>query len=170
MKVVALVCWLLGGALLQALLPAWGLLGQACWPVLPAVVLYYSLRHTRALALAAALLAGFLQDALSFIPLGYSSALLVGMVWLVGRFRDEIFIGDPLTHAVLGAVFAAAMTLALYLMLRQTGALTPAPGWLVRKLAGSLVTGALTMPAVFRLLDRMEVPLGLAPALGGGYE
>lgn len=151
-------------ALLQALTPCWSWLGQAAFPFLLSAVVYYALARTRAPLLLAALAAGLLQDALSAIPLGYSSFCFCVAGALIGSFREEVFAGQWLTHMLFGALAGALATALLYVLLTAAGVLELAWWRAGFKVAGAALLGALVTPPVCAGLHAMERLLGLAVA------
>lgn len=163
MKTMVLLFALIVGAVVQALTPNWRVMGQAHVPVLLGIVLYYSLSPDRALMWLAAVLAGFLQDALGQIPLGYSSFCFCLVALVVSRFREDVFAGDVLMHAVSGALSAGAVTLALSVLLVRDGAAVLSAGRLALKLVGSVLLGAAVVPVVFHALAGADRMLGNLP-------
>jgi len=148
---------------IQTALPAWGFLGGAKLPFLMAVVLYYALTRERGMTLAAGALAGVLQDALSFVPMGYSSAVFCGLALFAGLFRDVVMTESPLTAALFGAGGGLLATLASYLLLAHAG---QAPAFDLRlawKLAGSAGAGALVAPVTLATLRGLDRLLGMVP-------
>ncbi|HOW97432.1 MAG TPA: hypothetical protein P5567_09135 [Kiritimatiellia bacterium] len=163
MKTMVLLFALIVGAVVQALAPNWRVMGQAHMPVMLGIVLYYCLSPDRALMWLAAVLAGFLQDALGQIPLGYSSFCFCLVALVVSRFREDVFAGDVLMHAVSGALSAGAVTLALSVLLTRDGAVILSAGRLALKLIGSILLGAVVVPVVFHALAGADRMLGNRP-------
>jgi cell shape-determining protein MreD len=161
-NVVALLFLFSAGAVAQALLPTAPWLGQAHAPILLSLSLYYALTRPRAAALAAALAAGVLNDALGPIPLGYSSAGFAAAALAVSRYREEVFVWRHVTHMIFGALSSAGVTLALAALLQATGLVSLAPGLAALKTAGAFVLGAATLPAVYAVGRRIDTMLGLA--------
>lgn len=116
--VMLLVCGF--AVLLQMLLPALTWAGQArlLFPV--SVSLYYGLNRETHIALMAAFLAGVMHDVLSPVPLGFSTILLLLMVWLVGRIRHLLLPEAVVTAAVFGALGGLFFTAGLHLLLLQS--------------------------------------------------
>lgn len=158
----------IGGAVLQAHLPAHTFLGQARFPFLLAVVLYYALNRDAGIMLACAFLAGFIQDALSLIPLGYSSACFSVAGWIAGRFRKMVITESPITSAFFGGTGALAVTLVFYLLLSGGELVDCSVGWAVWKAAGAGILGALCAPLVFFTvggLDRLAGNVAIKESL-----
>jgi rod shape-determining protein MreD len=154
--IFALIC----GAVLQALIPNWRVMGQAHVPLLLGLVLYYALSPDRGLMWTAAVLAGFLQDALGEIPLGYSSFCFCLVALVVSRFREDVFAHEILMHAVAGALAAGAVTLALTVLLTHDQAVVLSAGRIALKLVGSVLLGAAVTPVVFHALEGTDRMLG----------
>ena len=154
--VFALIC----AAVAQALLPSWTVLGNARPPILLGIVMYYALTRNRDTALAAAVLAGLFQDALSLIPLGYSSFVFCAVAMLLRQFREMVFVFRLVTHVILGAVASAGVALGLGLLLSFNQQIDINVGWLSVRVLGSLVAGAAVVPLVFRLIEWMDWSLG----------
>ena len=161
MRFISFLLMLTGAAVVQTLMPPWWLMGQAKVPVLLALCLYYALRDSRRLAIQAAVLAGLVQDAMSMIPLGYSSLAFAVVCLLAIRFRDLIFIQEGLTHVLLGAVGAALVTVLLSVFLIQSGVVLISAGWLFLKISGSLLLGAVTVPLAFMAFSSLDNRLGI---------
>ena len=167
MRWLVMVLFAGAAAVLQTCWPAAAMTGQAKCPFLLSVVLYYALAHDAGTMLIAGLVAGFFQDALSDIPLGYSSACfcLAGLV--VGRFKTLVSTESPWPLAFFGAVSSAVVMLGMYVLLRTEGLIACPAGWLARKILWTSVFGALCTPVMFgadRALDRL---VGNVAARGG---
>jgi len=162
-KAFLLIVALMTAALLQSMLPGWGTMGQARFPLLMAVVLYSALTLDRRGMLLVALAAGMIQDSLSLLPLGFSAfGYCVGSM-LIFRWRDQLFGQQAITHMLLGGVFASLSTLLLYFLLMSNGTLFISFGSLVLRLLGSFIMGVLASPLVFFCLAWLEKGLGLKP-------
>ncbi len=160
MSALVMIFALLCGATAQAVLPSWTLLGIARPPVLLSVALYYAMTRDREMMLTAAVLAGLLQDALSLIPLGYSSVLFSLVSLMVARFRDLVFVFRAITHLILGALANAVVTLGLGALLVLNGQIAFYTPGLLSRLTGALLAGALLAPLIFRLIEFIDVHLG----------
>ena len=149
------------GAALQALFPTMGLLGQMQPPILFGLVLYYALTRPPIPALMAAMLAGFLQDAFSLIPLGYSS-FAFGLAALgVNHFREEVFGQQWITHLLFGSLGYLLVCMFLSALLVSNGHLLLTPSGLIRKFLGAAILGAVSAPLVFRVIVQFEQWLGI---------
>jgi len=150
---------LLAAGVLQSLLPAFAWLGSAKPPILLAVALYYAVLHERPAMVAAALLAGVIQDSLSLLPMGYSALAFTLLGWLAHQSRQVVFRESLVTAGLLGAVGGMASTLLLCLMLVLGGDyVVGSVFWVIRKIIGAGLLGLLTMPLVWRgatALDRL---------------
>ena len=161
MTLLVMLFSLVIGAVAQALLPTWAWLGSAKAPVLLGIVLYYAFTRERNLMLFAAVLAGVLQDALGMIPLGYSSCCfcLVGLI--VNRFRGSVFIFRGVTHCVVGGLASGLVTGCLALLLWKNRLIDFSAAWTFHKLLGAMALGAVVAPAVFRLIENLDIRLGI---------
>ncbi len=143
--------------MLQLLLPGPLWLGQAKWPLLLGVVVYYALQHDAEVLWPAALLAGFLQDALSPSPLGVSSGCFLLAGWAIARLRPLLLVDSVVTQAFFGGVAAFGVGLLWQLWLRDGR--DGLSAWnALHRLAGLGVEGALSAPLMFWMtggLDRM---------------
>jgi len=153
---------LLGGGLLQSLIPATALLGLAKPPFLMAVSLYYALAHPRGMAVMAAILAGVIQDSMSLLPVGYSALCFVIFGVFLAETREKLF-GDSLfTVAILGASLGALTTLGIFLMLSLNSLADSIPFWWVAlKMAGTALLGLGVAPLVWWLAAALERHVGL---------
>ena len=151
-------------------LPGFGWPGQPKAPFLLSVVLYYALHRKTGVMLTAALLAGFLQDSTSRIPLGTSSACFAAAGWMAGRFRGLVATEALLTPALFGAAAAAGCALASYgLLAWRALAFWPA-GRLAAKvlLSGALGVGSTVVAfGIVGLLDRV---VGNVETRAGQYD
>ena len=140
---------MIGATLLQALLPGWAVLGNARYPVLLGVVLYYALNHKISVVIAAAFTAGLLQDSLGFVPLGYSSILFCGVALVAARYRGLVLSDAPITAVFFGGIASFGVSLILYLLLRSGGLVSCSGATAVMHILGSALLGIVTVPAVF---------------------
>lgn len=160
MNLIVMAMLLVAATVLQAGVPVPAFMGQARPPLLLAVVLYYALNREGALWLVAALAAGFLQDALSEIPLGVSVLAFAAAGHLAGRSSDLITREHPLPHALIGAAASAGVTAALFVVLRATGRLGCPVTWALLKTAWMAGWGLLIVPAVCLAADRLDAYAG----------
>ncbi len=144
------------GALAQMLLPPFPLFGSLKPPVLAAAVLHYALRRDNRDMWIAVFTAAVLQDGLE--PGSFGPALLafpaIGI--LANRIRNEIFSNGIVTQLFLGAaagLFCALVTLLVYTV---SGQRPFGFGLALERLLGSAVLGLFTLPAVTRLIIRIE--------------
>jgi rod shape-determining protein MreD len=147
---------------LQAMFPPVRIFGQAKAPLLLSLSLYYALSRPAGVAMAAAFLAGFLQDALSFVPLGYSAFCFAIVAAVAGRFRKTVLTEAVVTPVFFGAIAGAAATLGLYVLLYRSDLACWPAGRLLAKTAGAGILGAACAPAVFALAGRLDRLVGLA--------
>jgi len=150
------------GSVVQALLPPWPVT-QAKAPVLLALVVFHALMRPRGQAITAAVLAGFLQDANTEMPLGYTSLAFLLAVWVIHHFRDEMYVLHPITHILCGALAAGTVILlqALMLVVFLRDPLFGLGGYTVLlRIAGTAVLGAIVTPVAFSLLRGLDRYLG----------
>jgi rod shape-determining protein MreD len=155
-----MVLVLLGASLAQVLLPGWSWLGQAKFPFLLSAVLYYALNHRPGVTVAAAFLAGLLQDAFSPIPLGYSTFCFCAVGLTGAAFRGLVITEALPTHLLFGGAASAAVTLALWGLLAGSEAVAPPAHWGLLKTLGAGVLGMVTTPAVFAAAGRLDAIVG----------
>ena len=148
-------------AIAQAVLPHWHTMAQAKAPVLLGGVMYYALTRRGGVALEAAIIAGFLQDVLDFIPLGYSMFAFALAAQLVNRYRTRVFGGSWVTHMLLGAMASVLTTLVLYTLLVATGVdIAISIGAAFRKALGVAFMGLFVISLVFWAIERLDYRLG----------
>lgn len=148
------------GAVLQAFLPAFPWLGYAQIPILPGVVIYYALVGDRATMISAAVLSGLVEDTLGLMPLGYLSFCYCVAGLVCQGFRDVVIARQWTTHVFFGAAVYFGITLTCFLLLAKDN-LVHVDLWRVAlRLMGSLITGAVAVPLVFNLLQRLDKSLG----------
>lgn len=160
MKLLILLFWLLLGGTLQAALPAWRYMGQPAFPILLGVVLYAALNKKARYFVAAAILAGLVEDALSLAPLGYSSCSLLAAGTLAVLVRKEFFADRATTTSWVGALCAATATGTLALLLRSKGFVALTGREMLWRMAGSAVLAAVLVPLLFALMRGLERRLG----------
>lgn len=166
MQTVTMIFLLVVGGLLQSLIPALACLGLSKPPILLSVVLYFTLAHSRGMALAAAIVAGIIQDSLSLLPVGYSSLGYVVFVAVLAMMRETLFKDSLFTVGVLGALLAALSTLSLYLMLRVNELVVSMPAWWVfLKMGGTALLGLLAAPLVWWLAASLEQHVGVTSGM-----
>ena len=150
-----------GAAILQGMLPSWAVLAQARFPVLLAVALYYALNCESWIALIAAFSAGFLQDSLSFVPLGYSSLLFCIVVLVAGRFRRQVLSDALVTALFFGGIATVVVTLLLYLLLRMNDLVMCGGATVTLRILSSGLLGLVTVPVVFLFMTGIHRALDL---------
>jgi rod shape-determining protein MreD len=152
----------LGATLAQALLPGWAVFGQARFPVLLGLVLYYALNHKSWIVILVAFVAGILQDGLSLVPLGYSALLFCVVATVAGRYRRLVLSEAVVTAAFFGGVCSLVMALLLYLLLNQAGTIACSGSLALLRVLGSGILGTITVPAVFLIMTHLHHELELA--------
>lgn len=139
---------LAAGALLQTLLPPWGVFGALEMPILTGLIICIALHTDRARMLYAAVLAGLLHDVFCPAPLGLSIPLFTALAAGTNWIRNEVFGDLPATYAVLGATAAVFETLYYAVIFSLSGLRPVPPGLLGLRLAGGLLAGAVVVPLV----------------------
>lgn len=145
------------GVVAQMVSPAFALLGQAKPPVLLCIVLYYALHREVDAMFIAGVAAGLLQDALSPVPLGYSSVCFCLLGWITSRFRTLVMTENHLTSALFGAAGGAAGTFLLYLLLLREHTFACSFWRAVWRSTGTGLLGAVAAPVILSVsavLDR----------------
>lgn len=149
---------LLVSVVLQIGFSGYAILGSAKIPFLMSVVLYYALSRNSGVMVVAAACAGFLNDALSGVPLGYSSLLFCVMGWVVSRFRDYVIMDSLLTSVFFGGIAGFVLIPISYIMLAREGLAYCSLGFLVLKMIGTGLLAMLCTPLLFalgRMLDQL---------------
>lgn len=164
MNQVVVLFTLITAALLQAALPTAPWMGWAPMPLLAGLVVYYALVRSRGLVLEVAILAGIVEDSLSQVPLGTSSFLYALAGLIIERWRGSMIVRQWTTHAVAGAATNLAATAFVLLMLVKDGLIEPRWGYVVLRLAGAGLLGALAAPIVFHVMEGLDDTLGLTEA------
>ena len=154
-------------ALMQAVLPAWIVMGQAKVPALAALVVYYALARERREMLVAAILAGLVQDGLGLIPFGYSPFAFCLMGLLIARFKELVFVHETLTHMLFGLLMGAGSVMVIYLLLVSTGLIDLPVATALLKASGTALLGAIATPLIFLGCARMDRLMGLAEGSEG---
>jgi rod shape-determining protein MreD len=150
----------------QLQIPPWTLLGDAKVPLILGLVLYYAMKHDVEHMLMAGLVGGIVQDAMSPVPLGFSSCIYCILGALSIRFRGVVMADAPLTSVLFGAAGGFLAILATDFMLSRSGYLDAPMGWMLLKAAGSALLGALGVPLVFLVAGRLDRWMGNVDARG----
>ncbi len=147
------------GALLQQLLPVWPIFGGIKPPILAALALYYALRRKNKDIWIAILVTTLMQDGLDVGPFG--PALLafpiIGMV--AQRIRNEIFVDGLISQVFFGAAIGIFTTFVTLLIYTATGQRPFLFGTTVARLLGALCLGAITLPLVSIIVNKIEKAL-----------
>lgn len=166
MNWLVMILTMMAGAVTQSAFAPAAWAGSAKPPILLAVVLYYTLRHPPALALSAAFLGGFLQDAAGIGQMGVSSMCFAAAAWLLGRSR-EIVLGETVfAAAVIGAGAAAILDLCVLALASREGMLALPVVHIVLRAGGSMLMGAVTTPVVAAVISRADRAVGNLPPGG----
>lgn len=147
-------------AWVQALLPPIALLGQAKWPLLWILVLYYGLRRDGWLVAVAALVAGLLHDGLGHMPLGFSVLMFFVFGICAVGIRTVVLTDGPVTAVVTGLILTLALTLASGVMLRAGGYIQLSGAGLLFKGVGSALLGGIGILPVFALATNVDCLAG----------
>ena len=161
MTLLMLLFWLIVGGTLQAAVPAWRHMGQPAFPILLGVVLYAALNKKARYFVAAALLAGLVEDSLSLAPLGYSACAFLAAGGLALLLRKEFFADKAHVVSWFGALCAATSTGTMAVLLRAKGLVALSGGEIFWRMAGSAVLGAILIPVLFGLIRGLERRLGV---------
>ena len=158
MNLIIMLCFLIGGAVIQTVVPSSAFIGGAKLPVLLSFVLYYALTRSVVSTMIAAFLAGFLHDVLSQIPLGHSVFCFCIAGWLAGYFRNMVLSDSIFTTLIFGGIANAITTVFFFLMLVQEDLIKYSYGMIALKIFGALLLGMICTPIVFHLagwIDRL---------------
>jgi len=160
MTSIIMVMTLLTGSVLQTLLPDFPLLGHVKAPVLLSIVIYYALNRRPVVMVCAALIAGFLQDSLSLIPLGYSSAVFLIAGWLMSRYQKLVNTDSAVTPLFFGGVAGSCVVLFMSLLLARANLIRMMPYRILLKVLGGGILCMMTTFVVFLLLGALERMVG----------
>lgn len=150
----------IAAAVLQAQLPGFTTLGQAKFPLLMAVVIYYSLNHEFAVMLTTAFFAGLINDALGNIPLGYSSVCFCLIGLIISRFQRLVVTESPLTTMFFGGVAGFVSSAFLYMFLSSGGYVSWPAGRLTVRFLGSGLLGMVCAPLVLVVVLNIDQLVG----------
>lgn len=153
---VAMACLMFSSALAQLLLPPVSFLGHPKWPFLLALMLYYALRRESRVMLAAALVAGLLQDGLGHTPLGFSVLLFLAVGLTVAVFKNVVLTDTLLTAVYFGVSLTFVATLVAGWTLRATGLVEGAFAGLLVKALGNAFLGGLCVSIVFPVAGMID--------------
>ncbi|MDR0994542.1 MAG: rod shape-determining protein MreD [Verrucomicrobiota bacterium] len=160
MTVLMLLFWLLVGGTLQVLVPAWRHMGQPMFPFLLGVVLYTALNKKPRYFMAAAILAGILEDSLSLAPLGSSACAFLAAGSLAILLRVDFYTDKVRTTMCFGALCAATTTGTMALLLRSKQLILFSGNDIAWRMAGSTMLGAVLIPVWFWGMRSSERLLG----------
>lgn len=148
------------GSVVQSQLPAPAMLGQARFPILLGISLYYALNYHGGVAFVAGLLTGLVQDALSPIPLGYSMMCFCIAGYIAGRFRELVIPESLATSAFFGALAGGGVTLGLAGCLLASTSVSYGFLWIGLKVLGTALLAVLATPIVFAILGKVDRVVG----------
>jgi rod shape-determining protein MreD len=151
---------LIAGAVLQLLLPAVAVLGHTKPPILLGIVVYYALNRRRDDMFMAALLAGYLQDSLSPIPLGYSSCAYCLAGWGLSSFRHLVMADVGVTYVFFGAVTGFCCEFLLWSVLTARELVVLSPARALWRAQGAGMLGAACALIIFLLVRRLDCLTG----------
>ena len=160
MSAAVLFFAILAGAALQPVLPRLTWLGHAPFPLLAGLVVYYAFLRNQRWMLAAAMLAGLVEDLLGLMPVGCTSFGYVLAGSVCHYFRGMVMVRQWSTHALFGAMAAALTVLVNAGLLAAGGTYGGGPGWLLLRLLGEALAGAVATPLVFRAVEALDLMLG----------
>ena len=161
---------LLGAAVLQSVLPSYAFMGQVRPPLLLAVVLYYALHYDVLPAMWAALLAGFLHDALGGVPMGYTVVAFGLLGLMAGRCREFISRDNLVPHSLIGAAASFVVTLAMFIVLRMRGDIACHLSWALLKAFWAAILGMWCVPLVCVILAWADGAVGNSQKAQSGAE
>ena len=161
MTLVVMVFVVAVSALLQITMPAFAVLGNVKFPFLLAVVLYYSMNRDTLSMLAAAFLAGLLQDILTpMMPLGYSIICFSIAGWVVGLFRHLVLTDSLVICSVYGSLAGVVSIFLMYFLLLKTGLIMcPVRRVMLKSISAGMLT-AICVPMVFIVTAKLDGILG----------
>jgi len=145
---------------LQLHLPGFALFGQAKPPLLLSIVMYYALRRERASMYTSAVLAGLLHDALSPVPLGFSSCAYAVVGACVTRYRKILLTESAITQSFFGGIGAGVATLIVYFLLASQSLVDIPPSRLLLRILGTGFYGILVAPVICLCLWKLDNMLG----------
>lgn len=158
MTFVIMILAMIVAAIAQVQFPPFSWLAYSKMPLLLAVVMYYALTRELTAVLIAAAVAGFLQDALSEIPLGYSIMCFCAVGVVVNRFREYVITDSAVTTVFFGVAAGTVVTMVLHMMLSSRGLICFPFGEAMLKIFGTGLLCMVVTPCVFvgiRSLDRL---------------
>ncbi len=170
MNGLVMLVLILGGALVQAVIPGSTALGSAKIPALAAIVVYYALARRRRDMLWAAVLAGMVQDGMGLIPFGYSSFAFCVTGLMIARCKELVFVHEMITHMLLGVLVAFGTTLILFFLLTSTGLIEMNVSQAFHKAFGSALLGAVATPFVFRVCVHLDSLMGLVESRDSAWQ
>jgi len=144
------------GAVVQSFLAVWPLFASVKPPVLPALVLFYSLKGSRRLMWTAALWAALLQDGLDAGPIGPALVAFPIIGNLAYRVRKEVFPEQFVTQLIFGALGHMLVTLVFFVVFAMTGARPITASFGLLRMVGACLSGMATVPIVFFAMRRIE--------------
>jgi cell shape-determining protein MreD len=125
-------------------------------PLLLCLMIAITLEADRPHALYAALLAGILHDSLSLAPLGISIPFFVLIAIGLCIIREEIFVDQLITYAILGGITSLLKTF-YFAFVFSLGKIRPVRAAdLLISLAVGLFAGALLAPGVFLIISPLR--------------
>ena len=170
MNGLVMLVLILGGALVQVVIPGSTALGSAKIPALAAIVVYYALARRRRDMLWAAVLAGMVQDGMGLIPFGYSSFAYCALGLMIARCKELVFVHEMITHMLLGFLMAFGATLLSFFLLTSTGLIEMNVSQAFHKAFGGALLGAVATPFVFRVCERLDRLMGLVESRDSAWQ
>jgi cell shape-determining protein MreD len=161
MGVVVLLLVLLVACVLQGALPCVEILGGARWPILPAVVVCYSLRRDRSYMVAACAMAGVLVDSISLMPFGVSLLLYLGAGFVMRRVREWVNSESFGLVCAFGGAAAFILTLVSGWWLVRRGLVGLSGGAVFGRALGTGVLGCVVTPVVALVVQWLDGAAGV---------
>ena len=147
---------ILAASVVELLIPPVTLLGQAKFPCLFSVVLYYSIARNDREMILAAFFCGLMYDIMSSVPLGASIIILGVMGIICGRFRRYLIQESIYAPLLFGFITGFVVTFIYYLVLPKSDL----GEWYMRRVwLKSIRTGALSLictPVVFLVTGALD--------------
>lgn len=151
---------LIGAAALQMTLPLWPWPTPTRFPCLMAVTLHAATHPRSAMWVWVAWGAGFLQDVLSPLPLGYSMVAFLGIALLIRGVQRAVVTESAVTRMLMGAGSNALAALLLSGLLARRGLLPGGGAETLRRAVSQACAGLLCTPLLMWLLTGVEIGLG----------
>ena len=152
MTYIVMAIFIIIGATLQSVSPAFSILGMAKFPILLSIAIYYALNRDTTSMLAAAAITGFVHDALSLTHPGYSSLTFIITGWIISRYRGLVMEDSFMTPVVFGAIGGGMVTFMQSLLLLHDKLIPSQFLWISLHITGVAALCAIITPITFILI------------------